>query len=90
MIENYVFQNRFAIEDFRASAELYARITPDPILPGHWKPLHTSAGYFRRLREQADGLVNLYQDLLPDEAADSGGDGWRSLSLRGDYRSQSG
>ena len=36
---NYVYQNRFAFDDYIASAALYAWLAPDLILPGHWEPL---------------------------------------------------
>ncbi len=66
---NYVYQNRFAPEDYRASADFFARIAPDLILPGHWDPLWVSADYFQVLHERAETLVRLHQDLLPEELA---------------------
>lgn len=73
---NYVYQNRFEIDDYIASADLYARLAPDLILPGHWEPLWTEPGYFDHLRERGLVLAQLHRDLLPDEIVSLGGEGF--------------
>jgi glyoxylase-like metal-dependent hydrolase (beta-lactamase superfamily II) len=72
---NYVYQNRFRIDDYRETAALYERLAPDLILSGHWSPLPTNPEYFLKLREQADVLAQLHRDLLPLEEVDLGAEG---------------
>jgi glyoxylase-like metal-dependent hydrolase (beta-lactamase superfamily II) len=73
---NYVYQNRFEVTDYADSAELYARLAPDLILPGHWDPLWTAPGYFEYLRERGTILAQLHRDLLPVETISLGGEGF--------------
>lgn len=73
---NYVYQNGFSIDDFRASAELYARLAPDFILSGHWEPLRVEPGYFDSLRSQGAVVTAVHRDLLPLETLDLGMEGF--------------
>lgn len=73
---NYVYQNRFSIEDYCASAELYAALAPDLILPGHWEPLWTTAEYFDQLRQRGGQLAHLHVELLPLEVTGLGAEGF--------------
>jgi glyoxylase-like metal-dependent hydrolase (beta-lactamase superfamily II) len=65
---NYVYQNGFEVSDYRASAELYARLRPDLILTGHWPPLRPDAAYFAALRQRGQALESVHRDLLAAEA----------------------
>jgi glyoxylase-like metal-dependent hydrolase (beta-lactamase superfamily II) len=65
-ILNYQYRNRFEPEDFRASAELYARLRPDLLLGGHWLPLAVTDDLLRRLSADAERLVELHEELLPE------------------------
>lgn len=72
---NYVYQNRFEIQDYVRSVELYERLAPDILLSGHWNPVSGSEAYFRRLREDAAWLEALHRDLLPLETLNLGAEG---------------
>ncbi|MGC9468491.1 MAG: MBL fold metallo-hydrolase [Anaerolineae bacterium] len=72
---NYVFQNRYQIGDYAATARLYRRLAPDLILPGHWQPLRVTPGYLDTLVERADQLEDLERALLP-EAPNLGTEGF--------------
>jgi glyoxylase-like metal-dependent hydrolase (beta-lactamase superfamily II) len=72
---NYVYQNRFRIDDYRASAELYGRLKPDLILSGHWDPLWVTPEYLTLLVEGGQALEQLHRDLLPLEMLDLGAEG---------------
>jgi glyoxylase-like metal-dependent hydrolase (beta-lactamase superfamily II) len=72
---NYVYQNHFAVGDYRASADLYARLKPDLILSGHWPPLWVTAEYLAGLAESGRALDQLHRDLLPLETLDLGAGG---------------
>jgi glyoxylase-like metal-dependent hydrolase (beta-lactamase superfamily II) len=76
-ILNFQYRNRFAIDDFVRSAELYARLRPDIIVSGHWLPERVTDEYLDRLL--ADGLrtAELHRELLPDEGFGAEGFGAR-------------
>ncbi len=78
---NFVYQNRFEIDDYCASAELFRRYAPDLLLPGHWQPFWTDAGYFRKLGERGEEMENLHRELLPLEAFDPGAEGFTARIL---------
>jgi glyoxylase-like metal-dependent hydrolase (beta-lactamase superfamily II) len=62
---NYVYKNGFEAGDYRRAAELYCRLAPDLILPGHFAPLHVEPGYLPDLLARATVLESLHRDLLP-------------------------
>ena len=72
---NYVYQNRFAIGDYSATAELYYRLQPDLILSGHWQPLRVTPEYLEQIAVDADALDRLHRELLP-EMPDFGAEGF--------------
>jgi len=72
---NYVYQNRYAIGDYAATAELYRRLTPDLILSGHWQPLRVTPEYLQKIAIDADALDRLHRELLP-EKPDLGAEGF--------------
>lgn len=63
---NYVYQNRYAIGDYVATAKLYHRLQPDLILSGHWQPLRVTPEYLQKIAEDAEALDRLHRELLPD------------------------
>ncbi|HSL28544.1 MAG TPA: MBL fold metallo-hydrolase [Anaerolineales bacterium] len=71
---NYVYQNRYAIGDYAATAKLYHRINPDLILSGHWQPLCVTPEYLKQIAVDAEALDRLHCELLP-EAPDFGAEG---------------
>jgi glyoxylase-like metal-dependent hydrolase (beta-lactamase superfamily II) len=86
---NYVYHNRFSVDDYRRSAELYARLNPDVILTGHWGPLRMPPGYYRQLEAGGEILERLHRELLPEEVINVGVEEFAArirpyqLSLRG-------
>ena len=63
---NYVYQNRYAIGDYSATAKLYQRIQPDLILSGHWQPLRVTPEYLQTIAADAEALDRLHRELLPE------------------------
>ena len=72
---NYVYQNRYAIGDYAATAELYHRLNPDLILSGHWQPLRVTPEYLQKIAEDAEALDRLHHEMLP-ETPDLGAEGF--------------
>jgi glyoxylase-like metal-dependent hydrolase (beta-lactamase superfamily II) len=72
---NYVYQNRYAIGDYVATAKLYQRLQPDLILSGHWQPLRVTPAYLQTITEDAEALDRLHRELLPD-TPDLGAEGF--------------
>jgi glyoxylase-like metal-dependent hydrolase (beta-lactamase superfamily II) len=68
---NYQYRNRFRIDDFVASAELYRRIGPDVIVSGHWPPQEVTDELLDRLAADGARLAELHRELLPPEAGAS-------------------
>ncbi len=64
---NYVYQNRYQIGDYQATARLYQQLNPELILPGHWQPFYVKPDYFEKLADQAQEMEDLQRSLLPGE-----------------------
>jgi glyoxylase-like metal-dependent hydrolase (beta-lactamase superfamily II) len=62
---NYQYRNRFAVDDFVHSAELYARLRPDLLLTGHWGAHELPDGRLEQLQEDGRRLADLHRELLP-------------------------
>ena len=71
-ILNYQYRNRFRIDDFVASAELYRRLRPDVIVSGHWPPQEVTDELLDVLLADGKRLAELHRELLPLEEADLG------------------
>jgi glyoxylase-like metal-dependent hydrolase (beta-lactamase superfamily II) len=67
---NYQYRNRFRIDDFVASAELYLELRPELMLTGHWGAQEVDEALFRRLLEAGRRLASLHRELLPGEDAE--------------------
>ena len=63
---NYVYQNRYAIGDYSATAKLYHYLQPDLILSGHWQPLRVTPEYLQTIAADAEALDRLHRELLPE------------------------
>src|SRR5215211_2639525 len=63
---NYVYQNRYAVGDYAASAALYQSLQPDLILSGHWQPLRVTPEYLQKIAADAEVLDRLHRELLPE------------------------
>ena len=73
---NYQYRNRFRIDDFRRSAELYARIRPDLMISGHWLPRPVTDDYLAALLDAGTELAELHRELLPLDSVDFGAEGF--------------
>jgi hypothetical protein len=73
---NYQYRNRFRIDDFRQSAELYARLRPDLMISGHWLPRPVTDDYLAALLVAGTELAALHRELLPLEEVDFGAEGF--------------
>jgi hypothetical protein len=74
-ILNYQYRNRFRIDDYRKSAQLYQRLRPGLFATGHWQPRWVEPGYLDYLGYAGDDLVEIHQALLPLDELDLGADG---------------
>ena len=71
-ILNYQYRNRFQIDDFVQSAELYRRLRPDVIVSGHWHPQEVTDELLDRLAADGARLAELHRELLALEEPDVG------------------
>jgi glyoxylase-like metal-dependent hydrolase (beta-lactamase superfamily II) len=73
---NYQYRNRFRIDDYVASAELYARLRPEVLLTGHWAPRRVTDEYLAALRDDGRRVADLHRELLPLDDVDFGAEGF--------------
>jgi glyoxylase-like metal-dependent hydrolase (beta-lactamase superfamily II) len=73
---NYVYKNRFRIEDYRTAGELYLRLRPDLLLTGHWGAVKTDDGLLERLHDRGAALADLHRALLPLDSVDFDAEGF--------------
>jgi glyoxylase-like metal-dependent hydrolase (beta-lactamase superfamily II) len=76
LVLNYQYRNRFRIDDYVASAELYARLRPDLLISGHWLPQEVDDDLLRRLRDDGARVAALHRSLLPLEDVELGAEGF--------------
>ncbi|MPV36643.1 MBL fold metallo-hydrolase [Georgenia subflava] len=74
-ILNYQYRNRFRIEDYRRSAQLYRRVAPGLMVNGHWEPRWVDESYLDMLTRRGEELVEMHHALLPLEDYDMEADG---------------
>jgi glyoxylase-like metal-dependent hydrolase (beta-lactamase superfamily II) len=65
-ILNYQYRNRFRIDDFTRSAELYRALRPELMISGHWFPFEVSDAYLDMLLDKGRELAELHRALLPE------------------------
>jgi glyoxylase-like metal-dependent hydrolase (beta-lactamase superfamily II) len=65
MVPNYQYRNRFAIDDYVASAALYERLRPDLLLTGHWGAHDLTEPQLERVAADGRRLAELHRELLP-------------------------
>ena len=65
LIANYQYRNRFAIDDYVATMELYDRLRPEIMLTGHSRAQEPTAAALERLRHDAHRIADLHRELLP-------------------------
>ncbi|MGW7617582.1 MBL fold metallo-hydrolase [Streptomyces antimycoticus] len=64
-ILNYQYRNRFRIDDFTRSADLYRRLRPDIMISGHWPPREVTDAYLDMLAVEGHRLARLHREILP-------------------------
>jgi len=72
---NYQYRNRFRIDDYVRSANLYRDVAPAVMLSGHWTPTWVEDGYLQFLLYAGEDLAELHRELLPLDELDLGCDG---------------
>lgn len=72
---NYQYRNRFRVDDFVRSAELYRELRPELMISGHWAPFEVTDAYLDMLLEKGHELARLHRELLPREV-DFGAEGF--------------
>jgi glyoxylase-like metal-dependent hydrolase (beta-lactamase superfamily II) len=75
-ILNYQYRNRFRIDDYVASAELYRELRPDLIVSGHWQPRRVTGAYLEQLLADGRRVAELHRELLPLDEVDFGAEGF--------------
>ena len=75
-VANYYYRNRFRIDDYVASAELYAAVRADVVVSGHMLPREVTDGYLAGLAADARRLAELHRELLPLDEVDLGAEGF--------------
>jgi glyoxylase-like metal-dependent hydrolase (beta-lactamase superfamily II) len=83
-ILNYQYRNRFRIDDFTRSAELYRSLRPELMVSGHWQPFTVTDAYLDMLLDEGRRLARLHREILPREV-DFGAEGFGARVLP--YRS---
>ncbi|MBP0457622.1 MBL fold metallo-hydrolase [Streptomyces bomunensis] len=89
-ILNYQYRNRFRIDDYVRSAELYRSLRPEMMVSGHWPPLDVTDAYLDMLLAEGTRLARLHREVLPrDVDFDAEGFGaritpYRSVARPGD------
>jgi glyoxylase-like metal-dependent hydrolase (beta-lactamase superfamily II) len=84
-VANYYYRNRFRLDDYVRSAELYRRLRPDVIVSGHWYPRPVDDAYLDALLADGRRLAELHRELLPLDDVDLGAEG--ALAWIEPYRS---
>ncbi len=75
-IWNYIYKNKFQMDDYKKSGDLYLAINPDIILSGHWSPLKVEPEYLEMLKEKGSELERLHHCLLPLDVINLGAEGF--------------
>ena len=73
---NFQYKNRFQIDDFVASAQLYRRLRPELMISGHWAPRGIDDAYLDMLLAKGQELARLHRELLPLADVDFGAEGF--------------
>jgi glyoxylase-like metal-dependent hydrolase (beta-lactamase superfamily II) len=75
-ILNYQYRNRFRIDDYVHSAELYQSLQPELLVSGHWPPHEVDDAFFERLLADGQRVAELHRELLPLDEVDFGAEGF--------------
>jgi glyoxylase-like metal-dependent hydrolase (beta-lactamase superfamily II) len=75
-VANYYYRNRFRLDDYVASAELYRAVRPDVIVSGHSFPRQVTDEYLDGLLAHGRRIAELHRELLPLDEVDLGAEGF--------------
>jgi hypothetical protein len=75
-ILNYQYRNRFRIDDFVRSAELYRELRPELMISGHWPVREVDDAYLDMLLTEGGRLARLHRELLPAGGLDLEAEGF--------------
>jgi glyoxylase-like metal-dependent hydrolase (beta-lactamase superfamily II) len=75
-ILNYQYRNRFRIDDYVQSAELYRVLRPDLMITGHWGARDVDDALLDELLEDGRRVAALHRELLPLEDVNFGAEGF--------------
>jgi glyoxylase-like metal-dependent hydrolase (beta-lactamase superfamily II) len=73
---NHQYRNRFRVNDFVESAELYRALRPEIMISGHWLPVEVDDAYLDELLAQGTRMAELHRELLPLDEVDFGAEGF--------------
>ncbi len=73
---NHVYAGRVQPDDFVKSAALYARLDPELMISGHWRPRKIEPDYLEMLASRGQLFEELHRELLPLEEVDLGLEGF--------------
>ena len=76
---NFVYKNKFRINDYIESAELYKKLRPDMLISGHWDPVEVTEEYLHSIEEKGLALEQLHRQLLPLDEIDFGSEGFGAV-----------
>lgn len=66
-IPNYQYRNRFSVDDFAETAELYRRLRPDLLVSGHWPVREVDDALLDRIADEGRRVAELHRALLPED-----------------------
>jgi glyoxylase-like metal-dependent hydrolase (beta-lactamase superfamily II) len=75
-ILNYQYRNRFRLDDFVLSAELYRTLRPDLLITGHWGVKQVTDSFLDALAADGRRVAELHRELLPLDRVDFGPEGF--------------
>jgi hypothetical protein len=73
---NYQYRNRFGIDDFVRSAQLYRELAPDLVISGHWAPRPVTPEWLDEMERGGREVARIHRALLPLEDVDFGAEGF--------------
>ena len=73
---NYQYRNRFRIDDYVQSAELYRSLRPELMITGHWGEKEVDDALLDRLLADGRRVAELHRELLPLDEVDFGAEGF--------------
>jgi glyoxylase-like metal-dependent hydrolase (beta-lactamase superfamily II) len=73
---NYQYRNRFRIDDYARSAQLYRDLAPDLVISGHWAPREVTPAWLVELVRAGREVAWIHRELLPLEDVDFDAEGF--------------